>query len=135
MRIGDWRLEILDPRLFWRKLVLLLVFSAAFIPLKAYNLQLPLNLYILFLLILHVYFVFVFAYRVRWRVLAADRRAFAVRLMAVALFVALLVANNVGATLGEFILFLVVSLVIHTGLLLSLTMVARRSAASPTAAQ
>lgn len=126
MNINGWSIRLLDPPLFWRKLALLLLFSVAFVPLKAYNLDKALNYYIAFLLFLHVYFVFVLVYRVRWHVLSADRRSFILRLLAVALFIALLVANNTGATLWEFVVFLAISLVIHTGLLLSLTVVARR---------
>jgi|GEM_PF-1438553 len=118
-------LRILDPGLFWRKLVLLVVFSLLFLPLKYYELDRYLEAYILLLLLLHVYFVFVLAYRVRWRVLAEHRRSFLLRLLAVALFVALLARQSTGADFSDFALFLGVSLVIHTGLLLSLTVVAR----------
>lgn len=125
MRVGTRRVVLLDPPLFWRKLLLLVVFSAAFVPLKYYELERELTLYIVFLLLLHVYFVLILIYRVRWKVLAADRRSFLLRLLAVALFIALLVVNSTGATLWEFVGFLAISLVIHTGLLLSLTMVVR----------
>jgi len=84
-------LRILDPRLFWRKLVLLLVFSALFLPLKYYELKQPMVAYVVFLLLLHVYFVFILIWRVRWRVLYEHRRSFLLRVLAVALFVYLLV--------------------------------------------
>jgi hypothetical protein len=122
---GTARLRILDPALFWRKLVLLLVFSLLFLPLKYYRLDRYLEAYILLLLLLHVYFVFVLVHRVRWRALAEHRRSFLLRLLAVGLFIALLARQSTGATFADFALFLGVSLVIHTGLLLSLTVVAR----------
>lgn len=119
------RLRILDPALFWRKLALLVVFSLLFLPLKYYRLDLYLEAYIVFLLLLHVYFVFVLIHRVRWKILAEHRRSFLLRLLAVGLFIALLARQGTGATFADFTLFLVVSLVIHTGLLLSLTVVVR----------
>lgn len=119
------RLRILDPKLFVRKLVLLLVFSALFLPLKYYELDKFLEVYIAFLLVLHVYFVFVLIHRVRWKVLAEDRRSFLLRLVAVALFIALLARQSTGATFAEFVAFLAISLVIHTGLLLTLTVTFR----------
>lgn len=124
MRLGNRQLRILDPPLFWRKVILLIVFSAAFIPLKAYKLEREFELYVLFLLLLHVYFVFILIYRVRWKVLAANRRSFILRLLAIAFFIAVLAKNRTGATLNEFLVFLAIALVIHVGLLFSLTLVA-----------
>lgn len=125
MQRAGRRVVLLDPPLFWRKLVLLVLFSALFLPLKYYELDRELQIYIALLLLLHVYFVFVLAYRVRWKVLAEHRRSFLLRLLAVALFIALLARASTGATMGEFVVFLLISLLIHTGLLLSLTVVAR----------
>jgi len=119
------RIRILDPKLFLRKLVLLLVFSALFLPLKYFELDKSLEAYIALLLLLHAYFVFVLVHRVRWRILAEDRRSFLLRVLAVGLFVALLARQATGATFAEFVAFLAVSLVIHTGLLLSLTVTFR----------
>ncbi len=126
MDVGAWRVRILDPRLFARKLILLLVFSAAFVPLKYYEWDTALTWYIVLLLLLHVYFVFVLIWRVRWKQLAEHRRSFALRLIAVAFFVFLLAILEAGVTFLEFLVFLVASLVIHTLLLLSLTVDARR---------
>src|SRR5947208_260655 len=100
---------------------MLVVFFGAFIPLKIYKEQLLLW-YVVFLVALHVYILFVFLWRVRWRVLAADRKAFAVRLVAIAVFVALLMLVKAGATLSELALFVLVSGAIHVALLLSLTL-------------
>lgn len=127
------RLRVLDPALFARKLVLLVLFSAAFVPLKYYRLDRWLEAYVAALLLLHVYFVFVLVHRVRWRVLAEDRRSFALRLLAVALFLALLLRLSTGATFAEFVLFLAVSLLVHTGLLLSLTLTTRPAPAGVSA--
>ena len=130
-------LRILDPRLFWRKLVLLLVFSALFLPLKYYELKQPMVAYVVFLLLLHVYFVFILIWRVRWRVLYEHRRSFLLRVLAVALFVYLLVlsSRSQSVTFGEFAAFLGVSLLIHTALLLSLTMVWRPIETAPAPAK
>lgn len=127
MHVGAWRVRILDPRLFARKLIMLLVFSGAFVPLKYYELDTALTWYIVLLLLLHVYFVFVLIWRVRWRQLAEHRRSFALRLIAVAFFVFLLAILEAGVTFAEFLVFLAASLVIHTLLLLSLTVDARRA--------
>lgn len=125
MDLAARRIRLLDASLFWRKLALLVVFSALFLPLKAYELEMPLRVYIGFLLVLHVYFVFVLIWRVRWDVLAEHKRSFSLRILAVALFIAILALNESGASFWEFALFLAVSLVVHTGLLLSLTVVIR----------
>lgn len=120
-----WRVRILDPQLFARKLTLLIIFSAAFVPLKYYELDTALTVYIVVLLLLHVYFVFVLIWRVRWRQLAAHRRSFALRVLAVAFFIFLLSVLETGVTFAEFLGFLAASLVIHTVLLLSLTLEVR----------
>lgn len=125
------RLRILDAALFWRKLVLLVVFSLLFLPLKYYRLDRFLEGYIVLLLVLHVYFVFVLVFRVRWNILAEHRRSFLLRLLAVALFIALLARQSTGATFADFALFLAVSLVIHAGLLLSLAVVVRAETPTP----
>lgn len=127
--------RLLDAPLFWRKLALLIIFSAAFIPLKAYDLEVPLQIYIGFLLVLHIYFVFILIYRVRWRALAEHRRSFLLRMLAVAFFVALLVRLQTGATFWDFVGFLLASLVVHTALLLSLTMVVGSPSTQPTASE
>lgn len=127
------RLRILDPKLFWRKLVLLLVFSGLFLPLKYYHLDEAFLAYVGFLLLLHVYFVFILIWRVRWRVLFEHRRSFGLRVLAVALFTALLARQEAGASFQEFALFLAISLVIHTGILLSLTLIWRDVDPTPTA--
>jgi hypothetical protein len=129
VQLAGRRFELLDPGLFWRKMALLLVFSAAFLPLKALPWQMPLRVYIVFLILLHVYFVFVLVYRVRWRVLAEHRRSFILRLFAVAIFIALLAVNDAGATFAEFAVFLGISFVLHTALLLSLALVVVRPTA------
>lgn len=126
MHLGDWRIRILDPQLFVRKLVLLLVFSAAFVPLKYFEWDTALTWYIVLLLVLHVYFVFVLIWRVRWKELAEHKRSFALRIIAVAFFVFLLAILEAGVTFVEFLVFLAASLVIHVFLLLSLTVDAHR---------
>lgn len=114
----QWRL--LDPRLFWRKTTLLVVFFGLFIPIFQYRGTLA-TWYAVFLLALHVYILFVFLYRVRWRVFAQNRRPFIVRLVAIATFVALLMLIRVGTTLAELVLFVALSGLVHLALLLSLT--------------
>lgn len=125
--MAERHLRILDPRLFWRKLALLLLFSALFLPLKYYERRQEMVAYVIFLLLLHVYFVFILVWRVRWRILSEHRRSFLLRMLAVALFIYLLVlaSGSQGVTFAEFAAFLGVSLVIHTALLLSLTVVWR----------
>lgn len=100
---------------------MLIVFFGLFVPLKMYQQEL-LEWYVIFLVALHVYVLFVFLYRVRWRILAENRRAFAVRLVAIAIFVALLTVIKAGITLGELVLFVALSGAVHVALLLSLTM-------------
>lgn len=114
-------MTLIDAPLFWRKLVMLIVFFGLFVPLKMYQQEL-LEWYVIFLVALHVYVLFVFLYRVRWRILAENRRAFAVRLVAIAIFVALLTVIKAGITLGELVLFVALSGAVHVALLLSLTM-------------
>lgn len=120
MQAGKYRVTLLDPRLFWRKVVMLVVFFGLFIPLKLYREQLLLG-YVIFLVALHIYILFVFLYRVRWQVLAENRRAFAVRLVAIAIFVALLTVIKAGATVTELVAFVGLSGLVHLALLLSLT--------------
>ena len=128
MRVGGVRVEILDPKLFARKLALLIVFSAAFVPLKYYELETATTWYVVFLLLLHVYFLVILVWRVRWRRLAGHRRSFLLRLTAVAFFVFLLTVLQAGVTFWEFMVFLGASVAIHTLLLLSLTVVVHRAA-------
>jgi hypothetical protein len=125
----EWTL--LDRRLFTRKLVLLVVFFAGFLVLKAYELQVGLFYYGLFLLALHVYILFVFLWRVQWRILAEDRRAFSVRLVAIAVFVLLLTLIKFDVGFWQLLLVVGASLAVHTALLLSLT-VDVRPATRPT---
>jgi hypothetical protein len=120
VQVGSYRLSLLDPALFWRKVAMLVIFFGLFVPLKIYQQQL-LDWYVVFLLALHVYILFVFLYRVRWKILAADRKAFAVRLVAIGTFVLLLTVIKVGVTLPELLAFVALSGIVHLALLLSLT--------------
>ena len=132
MQVGSYQVSLLDPRLFWRKVVMLVTFFGLFIPLKMYQSEL-LDWYVVFLLALHVYILFVFLYRVQWRILAENRRAFAVRLIAIATFVILLTVIKVGVTLQELLVFVGLSGVVHLALLLSLTVKARHVETAPVA--
>ncbi len=132
VQVASYRLTLLDPALFWRKVTMLVVFFGLFIPLKMYQEQL-LYWYVVFLVLLHVYILFVFLYRVRWRVLAENRKAFAVRLVAIATFTVLLTVIKVGVTLSELLMFVGLSGLVHLALLLSLTVKARQLEASPMA--
>lgn len=132
MQVGTYRLALLDPSLFWRKVTMLGVFFGLFIPLKMYQERL-LYWYVVFLVLLHVYILFVFLYRVRWRVLAENRKAFAVRLVAIATFTILLTIIKVGVTLSELLLFVGLSGLVHLALLLSLTVKARHVDLTPLA--
>lgn len=136
MHEARWQVRILDPRLFARKLALLVIFSAAFVPLKYYEWDTALTIYIVLLLLLHVYFVFVLIWRVQWRHLASHRRSFGLRILAVAFFIFLLTVLETGVTFAQFLVFLGASLVIHTVLLLSLTLDVRpRHAGIPVQAE
>lgn len=132
MQVGTYRLTLLDPALFRRKVTMLVVFFGLFIPLKMYQEQL-LYWYVVFLVLLHVYILFVFLYRVRWRVLAENRKAFAVRLVAIATFSVLLTVIKVGVTLSELLMFVGLSGLVHLALLLTLTVKARHLEATPMA--
>ena len=132
VQVGSYRLTLLDPSLFWRKVTMLVVFFGLFIPLKMYQEQL-LYWYVVFLVLLHVYILFVFLYRVRWRVLAENRKAFAVRLVAIATFTILLTVIKVGVTLSELLMFVGLSGLVHLALLLSLTVKARHAEPVPLA--
>ena len=111
---------MLDPRLFWRKVTLLVVFFGLFIPIYQYRTPLAIW-YTAFLLALHVYILFVFLYRVKWRVFAENRRPFAIRIVAIATFILLLMMIKVGSTLAEMVVFVLLSGAVHVALLLSLT--------------
>jgi hypothetical protein len=126
MELGRWRIQILDPKLFIRKVVLLLVFTGGLVPLKYYKIDVALFWYVVVLLILHVYFLFILIWRVQWKQLAQHRRSFALRLVAVAFFIFLLSVLQTGVTFTEFMIFLGASLIVHTFLLLSLTLTATR---------
>jgi len=134
VQVGSYRLTLLDPSLFWRKVTMLVVFFGLFILLKMYQEEL-LYWYVIFLVALHVYILFVFLYRVRWRVLAENRKAFAVRLVAIATFTILLTVIKVGVTLSELLIFVGLSGLVHVALLLSLTVKARHSEATPMATE
>lgn len=125
----EWRL--LDPRLFWRKILLLAVFFPPFMLLKVYKQDLALLYYNLFLLVLHLYILVVWLWRVRWRVLAENRRAFAVRLFALLVFVVILAILRFDRPFWELVAVVVLSIVIHVGILLSLTVTVRRTSARP----
>ena len=111
----------MDAPLFWRKLVMLVVFFGLFVPIYLYKSWLTIW-YAVFLLALHIYVLLVFVYRVRWRVLAENKKPFMVRLVAIATFVALLTFIKAGATLTELVAFVWLSGLVHVALLLSLTL-------------
>ncbi|MBI2078108.1 MAG: hypothetical protein HYT80_07030 [Euryarchaeota archaeon] len=120
MQIGRHEWSLLDPPLFWRKLAMLVVFFGLFVPIYMYKSWLTVW-YAVFLLALHIYVLLVFVYRVRWRVLAENKKPFLVRLVAIATFVALLTFIRAGATLPELVAFVWLSGMVHVALLLSLT--------------
>lgn len=128
VELAGYRFQLLDPPLFWRKLILLVVFFAGFVFLKAYERRVELLVYVIFLLALHVYILFVFLWRVRWRVFAENRRAFAIRLVAILVFVLLLTLIKFDVPAWEFFLAVALSLGIHVALLLSLTVDVRPAA-------
>ncbi|HLE48074.1 MAG TPA: hypothetical protein VI818_07235 [Candidatus Thermoplasmatota archaeon] len=130
MQVGRYDWSLLDPALFWRKLVMLVVFFGLFVPIYMYKSWLTVW-YAVFLLALHVYVLFVFLWRVKWRVLAENRKPFIVRLVAIATFVALLTFIRAGATLAELVTFVWLSGLVHVALLLSLTVDARPIVGQP----
>lgn len=125
----EWRL--LDPRLFWRKVLLLAVFFPPFMILKVYQQDLALLYYNLFLLVLHIYILIVWLWRVRWRVLAENRRAFLVRLFALLVFVVILAIIRFDRPFWELVAVIALSIAVHIGILLSLTVTVRSPDASP----
>jgi len=130
VQVGRYDWSLLDPALFWRKLVMLVVFFGLFVPIYMYKSWLTVW-YAVFLLALHVYVLFVFLWRVKWRVLAENRKPFIVRLVAIATFVALLTFIRAGATLAELVTFVWLSGLVHVALLLSLTVDARPIVGQP----
>lgn len=126
-----YRFRLLDPPLFWRKLIMLLVFFAGFLVLKAYKQEVGLFYYGIFLLLLHVYVLIVFLYRVRWKILAENRKPFAVRLAAIAVFILILTMIRFDVSFWQLLVVVAASLVVHIALLLSLTVDARPIVAEP----
>ncbi len=124
MRLGTREVHLLDPPLFWRKLVLLLLFFPPFLLIWDYRKDLAFW-YALFLVFLHAYVLLVFLYRVRWRVLAENRKGFYVRVAALILMLGILSMFNFALKYWEVALVLGVAFVVHVGILLSLTVVVR----------
>lgn len=125
MRLLGREWQLLDPRLFWRKVLLLALFFPPFLILKVYEQDLALFYYNLFLLLLHVYILIVWLWRVRWRLLAENRRAFGLRLFALLVFVVILAIIRFDRPFWELVAVVVLSVVVHLGILLSLTVTVR----------
>lgn len=122
------QLRLLDPQLFWRKLVMLLLFFGLFVPLYQSKNELALYSYVIFLIALHVAVLGIFVWRVRWRVLAEDRRGFFVRVLALVIFVVLLALLRFDVPTWQFYLVVAASFAIHVAILASLTVVWRAPA-------
>lgn len=131
MDLYGYRFRLLDPPLFWRKLIMLLVFFAGFLVLKAYKQEVGLFYYGIFLLLLHVYVLIVFLYRVRWKILAENGKPFAVRIAAIAVFILILTMIRFDVSFWQLFVVVAASLVVHIALLLSLTVDARPIVAEP----
>eukprot|EP01043_Picozoa_sp_COSAG02_P074598 COSAG02_NODE_15004_length_1215_cov_1.352151_2_plen_181_part_00 len=75
------RVVLLEPRLFLRKAVLVVVGSYALIPLLAYKSTMPAGLYLTLLLVIHVAVLVVYCYRVKLRSLDIDRVSLGARVL------------------------------------------------------
>lgn len=75
------RLVLLDPQLFIKKAVLVVVGSYALIPLLASKSMMPAGLYLTLLLAIHVAVLIVYCYRVRLRSLDFDRVSLGARVL------------------------------------------------------
>jgi hypothetical protein len=72
---------LLEPRLFLRKAVLVIVGSYALIPLLASKSTMPAGLYLTLLLVIHVAVLIVYCYRVQLRSLDIDRVSLGARVL------------------------------------------------------
>lgn len=115
-----YRFILIDKKLFVRKLVMLLGFSAGIIPLLLYKNYFGAALYVILLLLLHLYFLVVYLWRVRWKELLNNKLGFVIRAAAILFFTYLLSLLRSGEEIASVIVFLCISVSIHIALLLLL---------------
>ncbi|MCH4250200.1 MAG: hypothetical protein LKF88_04945 [Microbacteriaceae bacterium] len=107
------RLEILNPRLFIRKMVLLTVTTLLLAPLIVEKMLIPAALYIGGLIVLHVVVLAVYLYRVPWRELWRNRAEFALRVAAIVFFVCLLALVRFEGDTAIVLMDIGIALVLH----------------------
>jgi len=112
--------EVVEPKLFIKKLVIIFSATILLIPLIHYKLLLPAGIYLSFLLALHIIFVIIYFRRVPWRDFRANRTTFILRITAVIFFAYLLAALKYVGSPTAIILNLSAALGIHIIILMCL---------------
>jgi len=79
-------MHIDQPKLFIKKLGILLGVTIVLVPLIHYKAMLPLYGYVVLLLLLHVYILYIYLWRINWRLLRTHRLGFILRLLGIGLF-------------------------------------------------
>ncbi|HSX33463.1 MAG TPA: hypothetical protein VLF91_03955 [Candidatus Saccharimonadales bacterium] len=115
--------RLLDPALFWRKLVALVTATVLLAPLLYYRWEVPAALFAGGLLVLHAAFLYLYFWRVPWRRLLKHKAELMVRLMGVGFFVYLLSLITVGGSPGVAIFKLCLATVVHAAVLTAMMLV------------
>lgn len=128
MKLSRYDLVLMDRRLFFRKLVSLLLAVALLVPLIYLRLYLPGLIYLLGLLILHVYFVYVYLSRVPWKELLNHKAVLAGRIAAVLFFGYILTLLQFSGSPKMILTNLSIATTAHVAILLALMVRVTRAA-------
>ena len=117
---------LLQPKLFWKKIVLVFIASYALLPLILYKSKLPASIYAIILILIHVGVLIIYCYKVQFNQLDFDRISFGSRILAlfVTIWLLTVVSNWQDHThIGIFALQMLVLCLVHS-FVLALLMVA-----------
>lgn len=110
----------IDKPLFLKKITVVFVATSILVPFVYFKLYVPATLYIIGLLILHLVFLYTYFFKVAWRQLLQNKLGFALRILAICLFVYLLAVLKFQGSFSFVIANLFAGLAIHTLILFAL---------------
>jgi hypothetical protein len=115
----QWRLELLNPELFWKKIVLVSGTMLVLVPLVLLKTRVPAVIYVSLLLAIHLLILVVYLYRVEWR--QFSRIGLAGRIVSVLIFSYLLAKVKFSAG-PEVLLSIAAAFTLHIAILATLMM-------------
>jgi hypothetical protein len=117
------KIVISDPKLFYKKCLVLFISTVVLIPLIQYKYLIPAMLYVGGLLILHLFFFYMYLVRVPWREFSRNKSALMLRVFSVLFLIYILTILKLQGDSIKIIINLIGIFVVHVLILLFLMVI------------